>query len=109
MVRAFSHSSNLVYEPEKNGKFALFDSNITGHFTELSPYKRIVMYWRNKRWPDEHYSLVSLEFNEKEDHTVLTLTQSAIPHNFLENTEEGWKNFYFNSIRQTFGYGSRLI
>lgn len=35
MVRAFARSSNIVYEPEKGGKFSLFDSNVTGSFVEL--------------------------------------------------------------------------
>ena len=70
---------------------------------------KIVMNWRNKRWPDEHYSVVTLEFNEKEDCTLLDLTQTGIPHSFLENTQDGWRNFYFNAIRQKFGYGSRLV
>ena len=67
------------------------------------------MNWRNKRWPDEHYSVATLEFNEKEDCTILNLTQTGVPKNFYENTQDGWKNFYFNSIRQRFGYGSRLM
>ena len=67
------------------------------------------MNWRYKQWPSEHYSLVTIELNEKEDCTVLTLTQTGVPQNFVENTEEGWKRFYWSSIKQTFGFGSRLM
>ena len=35
MVKAFTRYSNLVYEPEKGGKFALFDSNVSGTFVEF--------------------------------------------------------------------------
>ena len=73
------------------------------------PNKKISMLWRNKRWPDEHYSIVGLDFTEKEDCTILSLIQTGVPANFVENTQDGWRNFYFNSIRQTFGYGSRLF
>jgi activator of HSP90 ATPase len=73
------------------------------------PNKKIVMKWRNKRWPDEHYSIVTLEFEEQEDCTRLSLNQTGIPHNFIENTEDGWKNFYLNPIKQTFGFGARLF
>jgi activator of HSP90 ATPase len=66
------------------------------------------MHWRYKQWPAEHYSLVTMEFSEKEDCTMLSLTQTGVPQNFLENTEEGWKRFYWSSIKQTFGFGSRL-
>ncbi len=109
MVRAFTQTSNLVYEAEKGGKFSLFDSNITGYFVDLKPNERIVMNWRNKRWPDEHYSLVTLEFVEKEDCTKLHLTQSGTPLAFVDNTVEGWKNFYFNSIKQVFGFGIKFF
>ena len=80
-----------------------------GKTNSKAPNKKIVMNWRNKRWIDEHYSVATLELNEKEDHTLLTLTQTGIPENFLENTEDGWRNFYFNSIKQTFGFGSRIL
>ena len=109
MVKIFTQSPKIVYECEKGGKFSLFDSNISGTFTELVPNKRLGMNWRNKRWPDEHYSTCTLEFTEKEDCTLLTLTQNGIPHNFVENTEDGWRNFYFNAIKQSFGFGSRLF
>ena len=59
------------------------------------------MNWRNKRWPDEHYSLVTLEFDEKEDCTLLQLTQTGVPAAFMENTEDGWRNFYFNRYLPT--------
>lgn len=67
------------------------------------------MNWRYKQWPDEHYSVVTLEFREKEDCTELLLNQTGIPHNFLENTEEGWRRFYWNAIKQTFGFGSSIF
>lgn len=67
------------------------------------------MNWRNKRWREGYYSLATLDFSEKEDCTLIALSQTGIPENFLENTEEGWKNFYFNSIKQTFGFSSRIF
>lgn len=109
MVKAFTHNTNLVYEPEKGGKFSLFDNNIQGTFINLVANKRITMNWRNKRWPEGYFSLAILEFEEKEDYTLLTLTQTGVPANFVENTEDGWRNFYWNAIRQTFGYGSRIF
>ncbi len=67
------------------------------------------MNWRNKRWPEEHYSLATLEFKEKEDCTEIKLSHMGVPQAFAENTEEGWKRFYWSAIRQTFGYGSGLF
>ena len=35
MVRAFTQNAVVKYEPEKDGKFSLFDGNIEGTFIEL--------------------------------------------------------------------------
>ena len=35
MVRAYTQNPNVVYEAEKNGRFSLFDGNITGCFSEF--------------------------------------------------------------------------
>lgn len=114
MVRAYTQNPNVVYEAEKHGRFSLFDGNISGSFVEFVPNKKIVMNWRYKQWPasngygNDYYSLATIEFTEKEDCTLLTLTQTGVPKNFVENTEEGWKRFYWSAIKQTFGFGSRL-
>jgi len=109
MVRAYTHNAIVKYEPEKDGKFALFDSNITGTFISFEQNKKIIMNWRNKRWPEGHYSICTLEFTEKSDCSEIKLSHLSIPQAFLENTEEGWKRFYWNAIRQTFGFGSGLF
>jgi len=109
MVRAFTQNGVDKYEPEKDGQFSLFGSNITGNFIALTHNKRITMNWRNKRWPEGHTSLATLEFTEKSDCSEIKLSHMGIPKEFLENTEEGWKRFYWNAIRQTFGFGSGLF
>jgi activator of HSP90 ATPase len=67
------------------------------------------MNWRNKRWPEGYFSVATLEFEEREDDTLLKLTQTGVPANFYENTEDGWRNFYWNAIRQKFGFGSKIF
>jgi len=109
LVRAFTQNGMDKYEPEQHGEFSLFGGNITGKFIQLTTNKRITMNWRNARWPEGHYSIATLEFTEKSDCSEIKLSHLAIPSAFLENTEEGWKRFYWNAIRQTFGYGSGLF
>ena len=53
--------------------------------------------------------MATLEFKEKEDCTEIKLSHMGIPQTYMENTEEGWKRFYWNAIRQTFGFGSGLL
>lgn len=45
----------------------------------------------------------------QEDHTVLYLTQTGVPTNEYENTLRNWKGYYWNSIKQSFGFGSFLM
>ncbi|XP_070576480.1 activator of 90 kDa heat shock protein ATPase homolog 1-like [Ptychodera flava] len=107
-VQAFMRSkAEMDVEPE--GRFTLLDGNISGQFIELVPNVRIVQRWRFKSWPDEHYSTVTLELEEKSDHTQLNLEQIGVPNNELDRTKEGWERYYWQSIKTTFGFGSSLF
>ena len=108
-VRAFTHGNVQQFEAERGERFLLFDSNIQGEFTELKPNERICMRWRIKSWPDEHYSDVTLAFEEKEGCTSINLTQTGVPANEFERTSQGWERYYWESIRQTFGFAARLF
>jgi len=61
------------------------------------------MRWRFKSWPAEHYSTVTLDLIQKNEFALLKLTQTGIPADEFEKTQEGWKNHYWRSIRQRFG------
>lgn len=49
-----------------------------------------------------------MEFEEKDDHTVLKLKQTLVPISEYDSTNANWQRYYFESIRQTFGFGSFL-
>lgn len=89
-------------------RFALFGGNISGKFTEIVPHKKIGQTWRYTQWPSGHFSNVELEFEEKDDHTLLNLKQTLVPSNEYESTMNNWSRYYFDSIRATFGFGSFL-
>ncbi|KPJ10114.1 Activator of 90 kDa heat shock protein ATPase-like 1 [Papilio machaon] len=107
MVTAFTQG-HVKMDPEKGGKFALFGGNVTGEFKELVPGKKIVQYWRYKQWPEQHFSEVTFTIDEKDDHTLVTLKQELVPASEVEQTEENWKRYYFNSIKRAFGFGAFL-
>ena len=50
-----------------------------------------------------------MELIQKEDCTVLELTQTGVPDYDFNKTEVGWRRYYWESIKQTFGYGARLF
>ncbi|XP_076834579.1 activator of 90 kDa heat shock protein ATPase homolog 1b [Brachyhypopomus gauderio] len=107
LVQAFTHSAAVV-EPEKGGKFRLFEGNVVGEFQELVPEEKIVMKWRYNTWPCEHYATVTLTFTDKGSETELSVECRAVPDSDEDRTREGWQRYYCQAIKQTFGYGARL-
>lgn len=89
-------------------RFVLFGGNISGKFEELVPGKKIRQSWRYKLWPSGHLSTVTMDLIEHDDHTELQLTQIGVPTADLDTTRNNWTQYYWNSIKQTFGFGSFL-
>lgn len=85
-VKAFTQNSVSKYDCKKGGFFSLFSDNITGRFLDLVPYERVDMLWRFKSWPSDHYSHVSLLFQDDTDQTKLLIQQTGVPAQFYENT-----------------------
>ncbi|XP_077179450.1 activator of 90 kDa heat shock protein ATPase homolog 1 isoform X1 [Paroedura picta] len=108
LVQAFTHSPAVV-EADKGGKFQLLDGSVTGEFIELVPEKQITMKWRFKSWPEGHFATINLAFSDKADETEVRLEGKGIPAQEEERTREGWQRYYFEGIKQTFGYGARLL
>lgn len=108
MVRAFTRGDATI-DAEPGGQFSMFGGNISGEIKTLEPFTLIKMRWRYKTWPDEHYSDVTIKLDEKEDCTELSLTQTGVPESDHERTRQGWRDHYWEAIKQTFGFGVRLF
>lgn len=108
MVTAFTRGA-VKMDPVKGGEFILFGGNVHGKFQELVPNKKISQTWRLKQWPTGHFSNVVLDIEEKDDHTELQLTQTGVPVGEFDTTRNNWERYYWNSIKQTFGFGSFLV
>ncbi|XP_061599782.1 activator of 90 kDa heat shock protein ATPase homolog 1a [Cololabis saira] len=108
MVQAFMHSPAVV-EGERGGKFRMLDGKVSGEFTELVPDEKIVMKWRCNNWPCEHYATITLTLMDRSNETELKVECRGVPDSEEEQTKEGWKRYYFEAIKQTFGYGARLF
>jgi len=107
MVTAFTRSE-VKLDPVKGGIFELFGGNVTGTFDELIPGKKIVQKWRYKQWPAEHFSTVTIMLEEKSDHTEIEVVQTDVPRSEADVTKHNWERYYWNSIKQTFGFGAFL-
>ncbi|KYQ51073.1 Muscarinic acetylcholine receptor DM1 [Trachymyrmex zeteki] len=91
MVQAFTKNP-VKLEPKKNGQFELFGGNIHGEFIEITPTK-IIQKWRCKQWPSGHFSDVTIDICEKNDHTEVNLTQSGVPVSEELSTKENWDRY----------------
>ena len=81
--------------------------SVLPHFKDIDT--KIGMKWRFKTWPAEHYSIVTIDLTDKGDCTELVLTQTGVPQDDFDRTREGWKRYYWEAIKQTFGFGARLF
>jgi len=107
MVTAFTRG-HVKLDPVKGGSFALFGGNIVGKFDELVPNKKIVKQWRYKQWPEGHYSTVTIDIEQKSDHTEVKLNQSGVPTGEAEVTRNNWDRYYWDAIKKAFGFGAFL-
>uniref|UniRef100_UPI00358EEE9E activator of 90 kDa heat shock protein ATPase homolog 1 n=1 Tax=Myxine glutinosa TaxID=7769 RepID=UPI00358EEE9E len=108
MVQAFSRAPAVV-KAEKGGQMLMLSGHVTGQFIELVENSRIVMKWRCRDWPDAHYAIVTLTFLDRTSETELRLECRGVPASEEEATRDGWRRYYFESIRRTFGFGASLF
>ena len=87
-------------DPVINGKYTAWDGYISGTTIELIPNKKIVQKWRTTEFsetsPD---SLLEIILEEVKDGTELTLIHSDIPDGQADDYKQGWKDFYFKSLK----------
>ncbi|XP_068110572.1 activator of 90 kDa heat shock protein ATPase homolog 1 [Hyperolius riggenbachi] len=108
LVQGFTHAPAIV-AAEKGGKFQLLGGNVSGEFVELESEKRIVMSWRFKTWPAGHHATITLTLSENGGETELQMEARGVPQSEEQHTKDGWKRYYFDGIKQTFGYGAMLL
>ena len=61
-------------------------------------------------FPDSgHHSTATITLDQQDDRTQLTLTQTGIPEEDFERTKEGWKQYYWENMKQTFFWGMKYF
>ncbi|XP_072284520.1 activator of 90 kDa heat shock protein ATPase homolog 1 [Pyxicephalus adspersus] len=108
LVQGFTHAPATVVA-DKGGKFQLLGGNVSGEFLDLEPEKRILMSWRFKSWPAGHHAAITLSLSDKGGETELQMEARGVPQSEEQHTKDGWKRYYFDGIKQTFGYGAMLL
>ncbi|NWY65014.1 AHSA2 ATPase, partial [Erithacus rubecula] len=97
LVQKFSKCPAVI-EAEKGGKLQMFEGFVSGEYTELVPSQRLVLKWRCRSWPDEHYATVALNFQDLVAQSELELECKGVPVSHEESTRQCWKKQYFEEI-----------
>jgi activator of HSP90 ATPase len=74
-----------------------------GENLELVDGRKIVQTWRAQDWPKDHFSTITYAFAKTPAGCKLTFTQSGIPEKELEHMKSGWKEFYWQPMKEKLG------
>ncbi|KAI5699316.1 hypothetical protein M8J76_008584 [Diaphorina citri] len=107
LVKVFTNGPVRI-DAKKGGKFELFGGNINGEFLELVPNKKIVKKWRTNSWKSGHYSTVTIDIEQRSDHTQVIFKQTGVPEGEEDSTRINWNRYYWEALKRTFGFGLTL-
>ena len=95
--------SEARVEPRVEGVFTAWDGYIEGKTIELEPDRRIVQRWRTTDFPaGSPDSVVEIVLKSVEKGTKIVLTHTEIPDGQGDEYKVGWKEFYFDPMKQYF-------
>ncbi len=77
---------------------------IEGQNLRLKADELIVQKWRAKDWPKGHYSTAAFRLRARKGKTVLFFTQRNVPDKAYKDMKQGWKYFYWEKMKKTFGW-----
>jgi len=90
-------------ERRVGGIFTAWDGYISGTNIKLENGRRIIQEWKTTEWPEGCTpSLIELHFIPKNGGTDITMIQKNIPPSLVNNYKRGWKDFYWNPLKEYF-------
>ena len=95
--------SKATSQQRVGGKFTAWDGYISGKHLFLERGKKVVQEWKTTEWP-KGYPSSKLEFTlrEKRGGTELALLQTNVPAEQAASYEQGWKDFYWDPMKEYF-------
>ena len=93
--------TKVTMSSKVDGNFTVFDGYCHGHNIELVEGKKIVQAWHfaEDGWPDDHFSTCTFLFEQIDDKTKLTFTQTGVLEHKVESLKDGWKEFYWEPMK----------
>lgn len=109
MIQIFTGGEVKMKEAAKGEPFELLGGAVCGTFVEVVPFTKIIQKWRLNSWPSGYFSDVEIEISQSSDDTRVKVKQKNVPEKDVENTKNGWRRYYFEAIKRSFGFGSSLL
>jgi uncharacterized protein YndB with AHSA1/START domain len=82
------------------GTFSAGVNRSSGINVDLVPGKRIVQAWRDARFPEGIFSMAAFALSETRDGgTELVLTHRGVPKALIPETEQKWRELYWERIK----------
>lgn len=108
LVKKWSNG-NAQFDLRPDGEFSMFNSMVTGSFLRIEQNKELDMKWRLKSYPSGHYANVRFILHDEGDSTKMDVEASGVPLAQCDNTGNGIRRFYLQSISRTFGFGAHIF
>lgn len=92
--------SEAEFENYVDGEFSLFEGYCEGFNLEMEPNKKLVQEWNfaEDGWPEDHYSICTFLFEEKEGKTEMVFTQTDVPEEVKEALTQGWNEYFWEPM-----------
>jgi uncharacterized protein YndB with AHSA1/START domain len=87
------------FDAKEGGKFSLWGGDIHGTNTKLVPNELLEQDWYGHDSPDQCYK-VSFALSSNDGITTIHLVHSDVSDNEAEDFRNGWKDYYFDPIKQ---------
>jgi len=85
---------------EAGSEFSLFDGDIVGKNLEFKENELIRQQWYFEGETEK--SVVTIGLIPEKKNTVIELLHTHVPDEVYEEMVDGWKKFYFGSLKQFF-------
>ncbi|MFP4497040.1 MAG: SRPBCC domain-containing protein [Vulcanimicrobiota bacterium] len=102
---------SVIIEPRIEGNFTAFNGKVKGTIRQLIKNKKIVFSWTIKEdeWPKNHYSLATINLEEKRNGTHLQLIHDNIPRNYEDRLRTGWQQNYWKPMKEKLGNNLKYV
>uniref|UniRef100_A0AC34G6T6 Activator of Hsp90 ATPase AHSA1-like N-terminal domain-containing protein n=1 Tax=Panagrolaimus sp. ES5 TaxID=591445 RepID=A0AC34G6T6_9BILA len=108
LVQAWSNGPAQL-DIKTGGNFSLLGGQISGTFENVKENEKLVMKWRLKKYPANHFATITMTLKDQNDSTDLIINAENVPAEYLDETREGISRYYVQSIGRTFGCGMKFF